>query len=344
MRRVKKLIKVLFAFGLISASVLLMSHSAFAAGVEHYFNGLEAELVGYCPPPGLYYRQFNLFYTANEAKDNNGHDLTLAKDGIALDRVGAYTILPVTKWVTPLKFLGANFYTLLAAPILVKINEKLDALTPVGPVDLYGNQARVYDIDWAIGLGWHQKQGLYHIQAQLDIFAPVGTYNPRNLVNVGKNVWTFMPGLAITVFSPWWEGKLELDVKLMYDFDTRNHDFIVSPQEAEKIAGVFGLINYTGLSTYIQNGNAFHTDFAASYQIYEKLRVGVAGYFYQQVANDRTGFGRVRDDKESVLALGPMVWVPYKKWTFGAQVLFEMAARNAPQGINVNASFSYALF
>ncbi len=340
MGRIEKLIKNLFAFAVISASVLSISHSAFATGVEHYFNGLEAELVGFCPPPGLYYAQFNLFYTANEAKDNSGHNLTLTKDGFSLDRVNAYTILPVTKWVTPLKFLGANYYTFLAAPILVKADEKADVLTLGGPVDLTEHRERVYDIIWGNGLGWHQKQGLYHIQTELQIFAPVGMYNPKNLVNIGKNVWTFMPVFAITAFSPWWEGKLEADLKLMYDFDTRNNDFIISPLTAIKI----GNLGLAGAPTYNQPGNAFHTDFALSYQIYEKLRVGVAGYFYQQVADDRTGFGRVRNDQTRVLGIGPMVWVPYKKWSFGAHVAFETAAKNSFQGANVNVSFTYKVF
>jgi hypothetical protein len=341
MERIEKLIQVVFTFAVISASVLFISHSAFAGGVQHYFNGLEAELVGYCPPPGLYYRQFNLFYTANEAKDNSGHDLTLAKDGIALDRVNAYTILPVTKWVTPLKVLGANFYTLLAAPIFVKIDEKVDAaLGPGSFIDLTEHRSRVYDVIWANGLGWHQKQGLFHVQAELDIFAPVGMYNPKNLVNIGKNVWTFMSVLGITAFSPWWEGKLEVDVKLMYDFDTTNDDYIISLQRAANI----GNLALAGARTHNSPGNAFHTDFAVSYQIYKKLRVGVAGYFYQQVTDDETGFGTIRNNLTRVLGIGPLVWVPYEKWSFATHVQFETAARNAPQGINVNASFSYKFF
>lgn len=149
-----------------------------------------------------------------------------------------------------------------------------------------------------------------------------------------------MPVFAVTGFSPWWDKKLEGNLKLMYDFDTTNHDFRISPSIAEKI----GNSALAALRTDNRPGNAFHMDFALDYEIYEKLRIGLAGYFYQQVTDDKTDLGRVKNDLTRVFGIGPHVWVPYKKWFFGAHVIFETAARNGPQGINVNVDFAYKFF
>lgn len=324
---------------LILTVILFTPLLALAGGVQHYPNGLEAELIGVNPPPGLYYRQFNIFYTAKKLKDNSGNTLTLAKNGAELDSLNLYAVAPVIKWVTKLNILGGDFYQLLVVPA-VKVDMKLDVMTPGGPLELSERRERIYDLIYETGLGWHRKDGLLHALGALDIFVPVGMYNKRNLVNVGKNVWTFMPVFAVTAFSPFWDKKLEANIKLMYDFDTKNRDFLIGPSTAAKI----GNPALTGLSTYNKPGQAFHTDFSLDYQIYEKLRVGLAGYFYQQTTDDRTGVGRVKNDLTRVLAIGPHVWVPYKKWFFGAHVVFETAAKNGPQGINVNVDFAYKFF
>jgi len=328
------------SFWLIFIVILFTPLLALAGGVQHYPNGLEAEVMGVLPPPGLYYRQFNIFYTANKLKDNSGHTLTLAKDGAELDKLNVYAVAPALTWVTPLEIFGASYGQRFVVPLL-KVDMKLDAMTPGGPTGLSERRERVYDLIWApIVLGWHRKDGLLHALAELDVFAPVGMYNGKNLVNVGKNVWTFIPTFAVTGFSPFWDKRLEVNLKLMYDFDTKNNDFVISPSTAAKI----GNPALAGQRTHNRPGQAFHTDFAVDFQVYEKLRVGLAGYFYQQTTDDKTGFGRVKDDLTRVFAIGPHVWVPYKKWFFGAHVLFETAARNGPQGINVNMDFAYKFF
>jgi len=312
---------------------------AWAGGVQHYPNGLEAELMGVVPPPGLYYRQFNIYYTAGKLKDNSGHTLNLAKDGAELNRLNVFAVAPALRWVAKPNILGGNYYSIFVTPLL-NVNTRLDAMTPGGPTHLSESRTRVYDLIWVNGLGWHRKDGLLHASAELDTFFPVGMYNGKNLVNVGKNVFTFIPTFAVTAFSPFWEERLELNFKLMYDFDTRNNDFIIGPSTAVKI----GNPALTGLSTYNDPGQAFHTDFAIDFRVYEKLRVGLAGYYYQQTTNDKTGFGTVKNDLTRVVAIGPHVWVPYKKWFFGGHVQFETGARNGPQGINVNMDFAYKFF
>jgi len=324
---------------LIFTLILFTPLLALAGGVQHYPNGLEAELMGVVPPPGLYYRQFNIYYTADKLKDNSGHTLSLAKDGAELSRINVFAVAPALRWVSKLSILGGNYYMIGVTPLL-NVNTRLNAMTPGGPTHLSESRTRLYDPIWINGLGWHLFDGKLHVAAELDTFIPVGMYNGKNLVNVGKNVWTFIPVVAVTGFSPFWEERLELNFKLMYDFDTRNNDFVIGPSIAAKI----GNPALTGLRTHNDPGQAFHTEFAVDYRIYEKLRVGLAGYFYQQTTDDKTGFGTVKNDRTRVFAIGPHVWVPYKKWFFGAHVQFETLARNGPQGMVFNVDAAYKIF
>ena len=66
---------------LIIQVILFTPLLAFAGGGQHYPNGVEAQLIGVVPPPGFYIREYNYYYTATKLKDDNGHTLTLGKDG-----------------------------------------------------------------------------------------------------------------------------------------------------------------------------------------------------------------------------------------------------------------------
>jgi len=55
-------------------------------------------------------------------------------------------------------------------------------------------------------------------------------------------------------------------------------------------------------------------------------------YYYQQVTDDKTGEGSVKDDKGRVFSIGPGLWYNHKKWNIGLQGFIETAAKNRTQG------------
>lgn len=311
---------------------------AFAGGGQHYPNGVEAQLIGVAPPPGLYVKEYNFFYTANKLKDDKGHTLKIEKDGAELDKLNVYGIIPRIIWISKQKILGGFYGQHLFIPLL-KQDLKLDVLTPGGPADLNERREGVYDLIYSPFIwSWHSKGGLLHTVAALDIFIPTGPYNKRKLNNIGKNIWTFEPVFAITGFLPW-DKNLSASIKLMYDFNTKNDDFIIGPSIAAKI----GSPALTGRETSLTPGQEFHFDYGIEYAVAKNWRVGLAGYFYQQVIDDKTSFGRVKDDKGRVFAIGPSVWYSYKKWIFDSHVSFETGARNRPQGVTglLNITYSF---
>lgn len=322
---------------LVITFILFIPILTFAGGGQHYPNGVEAQLIGVAPPPGFYIKEYNFYYTATKLKDDKGRTLSLERDGAELDRVSVYGVIPRFIWISPLKFLGGNYGQHLFIPIL-KVDTKLDVATPGGPLELSERRERIYDLIYSPFIwSWHKKDGLLHTVAALDIFIPVGMYNKKNLVNVGKNIWTFEPVFAVTGFLPW-DKNLSASIKLMYDFNTTNDEFLISPSAAAKI----GNPALAGASTHVTPGQEFHFDYGIEYAVAKDWRVGIAGYFYQQVSDDRTGKGTIKDDLGRTFAIGPSVWYTYKKWIFDSHVSFEMATRNRPQGLTGLLTITHA--
>jgi len=322
---------------LIFTVILFSPVLALAGGGQHALHGLTGQLPGVLPPPGLYGAEFLIWYTADKLKDNSGNTMTLARDGVEFDKLDVFALAFAGTWVSKWNILGASYGQRLIG-VGLKIENELNVMTPGGPLKLEETRAGIYDIIWApIVLGWHSKDGLLHATAELDVFMPVGNPNPRNLVNINKNFWTFQPGIAITAFSPFWDQKLNATAWLRYDLNTKDDNFLVSPGIATKI----GNPALAGVRTDNTPGQEFHFDWSIDYAIYEKLRVGLLGFFYQQVTNDKTGVGTVKKDKGRAFGLGPHVWVPWKNWVFEAHVEPEFGVRNRPQGVlaSINAFY-----
>ena len=326
---------------LVSSVILFSPLFAFAGGVNHEPLGAEAFLVGILPPPGFYIKEYLNYYTADKLKNDNGQTVTLAREGAELDKLDVFAVATRFLYISPINILGGFLGAQMIVP-WVWPSLKLDALTPGGPSDLNEHRNGLGDITFGPNLSWHSKNGLFHAAAGLDITAPTGTWNEKHLVNVGKNVWSFSPVLAATVFLPCLPD-LSAGVKMDYSFNTKNDDFIITPSIAAKI----GNISLAGSKTYLIPGQEFHFDYSIEYALTQKgaahqFRVGVSGYFYQQTTNDKTGEGTVKHDLGRVFAIGPGVWWTYKKWVVEAHTAFETAVRNRPEGINTYLTAIYA--
>jgi hypothetical protein len=304
-----------------------------AGGVNHQPLGAETFLAGVFPPAGFYFKEYLSFYTADTLKDNHGRTLSLARSGAKLDKLDVFAAVQRPIYISPVKILGGDLGVNMIIP-WVRPSIKLDALTPAGGSEMRDHHNGVGDIAIGPHLSWHTKDGLLHYVLCLMIDAPTGKYNPRNLVNVGSNVWGIDLVGAATLFLPW-HPNLEFSIKMDYGFNTKNDNFIISPSVASKI-GNMGLI---GLKTNLTPGQDFHFDYCIGYALSKEgaphqFKVGATGYFYQQATDDDTGSGKVKNDKGRVFAIGPGVWWTYKKWIVEAHVDYEIEAKNRPQGIN----------
>lgn len=335
----KKLLRLSIAT-LFVLVILFSSPPAFAGGGSHVALGQYANpMIGISPAPGFYFTEYLSYYTADKLKDNHGRTLSLARDGVELDRSSAYASGNSILWISNLKILGGFYGARFVVPV-ERLNTIMDAFTPFGPRHLSEGAGGVGDIYFdPLMLSWHEKHGLFHITTGVDITAPTGSYNKRRLICVGRNLWTFTPAFQFTMFFPW-HPKLSMGVRVDYSFNTKNDDFVISPATAAKI----GNMALTGLKTHITPGQEFHFDYGIGYSLTKldaahQFNVGVVGYYYQQINDDKTGYGSVEKDRGQVFAVGPGVWYNHKKWNIGLQGFIEtpvkflnINTKNRPQG------------
>jgi hypothetical protein len=333
---VESLIAAIVAF-------LLFPALLYAGGTSHEPKGAEAFLAGVVPPPGFYVKEYLNYYTADKLKNNSGETLSLSREGAKLDRLEALASVTRFIYTSPVQLWGGFLGAQLFVPVVWE-HLKLQAATPAGVITQEDRQGGLGDLVFGPVYSWHSKDGLFHYALGLDIFAPTGQYNENKSLNVGTNSWTFAPVVGATLFLPW-NPNLEFSVKMDYSFNTRNDDFIVSPPTAAKI----GTPGAAGSRTYLSPGQEFHFDYAVAYALCKakaphQFRVGATGYFYQQITDDETGFGNVRNDKGRVLGIGPGLWWSYKKLIVEAHTAFETAVKNRPEGINTYVTVVYKFF
>ncbi len=306
---------------------LMCGTQAMAGGGQSYPNGSEAFMAGAVPPPGIYFLDYAYYYGSDSLKDDNGDDIA------AFDKVSVLANVFRFLWVSNTEILGGNYAAHAFFPVL-DIDLKFKA--PVGPgaKKSYSDTSIPYVIVNPLIIAWHLQEGKLHIAATpADIYIPTGQ-DDGNIAAVGHNFWTFEPAVAIT-YMP---GDWEFSGKFMYDFNTTQDDY----------ATVYGVI------VDRDPGQEFHFDYSASYAVNQGLRVGINGYFYAQVTDDKYKLDdsipepvqallkQDEGNRSQVFAVGPGIWYNHRNMFFSLRNQWEMAAENKTEGYNVWAKFTYA--
>lgn len=144
-----------------------------AQNTGHYPAGVEGIKAGSIPPPGLYFRDYNAFYAANQFEEAAGPvDFS----------VFSYVNAPRLIWITEQKVLGADW--------------GMDVLLPIFYNDVEVNGAK-FD-EFGIGdvciepilLAWHGAR--YDLGVGYGFWAPIGDFDAGNPASVGKGFWSHM--------------------------------------------------------------------------------------------------------------------------------------------------------
>jgi hypothetical protein len=126
-------------------------------------------------------------------------------------------------------------------------------------------------------LGWHS--GNFHWNVSGSVWLPIGDYDKTRPVNTGKNYWSVSPQFGATYFDPksGWEVSA---------------------------AGAY-VVNFENTATHYRSGDIAHLDFAAGKNLSPQFKLGVVGYYVQQVTAD-SGLGAILGDRKvRVAGLGP---------------------------------------
>lgn len=174
-------------------------------------------------------------------------------------------------------------------------------------------------------LQWAPKKagrGVFVQRAILDLTFPLGKYSDRRPVNIGNNFVTINPYYAFT----YERKRLEFSPRLHYLWNSTNTSPFVG----------FGVKN-------VQPGQAFHANYAASYQVMKSIRVGFNGYWLQQLTDHRIDGKDVRNSKERTVGLGPGIQFAGSGLWFRVNSYLETGVRNRTCGTKVTFRISKTL-
>lgn len=203
---ISKSVNVLFIV-LAVLCILCMTQVDVAAtedGGGAYQNGAECFMAGAVPPPGTYFLNYFMFYTADKFKIKDGPDVP------HFDVKATADILRLIH-VTKHQILGGFWGMHVFLPFV-----NVDLTTPGGSDTKFGIGDIIID---PFILSWHSKN--WHFATGVDVYIPTGAYDKDDMANIGRNYWTFEPVAAFTYVS---DSGFEVSSKFMYDFNTENND------------------------------------------------------------------------------------------------------------------------
>ena len=167
-----RFIRFVLAVGLATLPGLLQAQpSQVPIVAAHYPAGAEGIKGGSLPPPGVYFRDYNFFYTADRFKD-----------GPPDFSIFAYINAPRVIWMTNWKILGADY--------------GMDLIVPFGYLDwkVMGTRDSYFGLgDIQIEpllLSWHFKQ--FDLAGGYAVWAPTGDYSPSRPDLISKGFWSHM--------------------------------------------------------------------------------------------------------------------------------------------------------
>lgn len=222
-------------------------------------------------------------------------------------KVTANVVAGRLAWVPGTKVWGGDLVAHVIVPVVnLKVNVPGASQSKTG----------IGDITTGVGVGFHHSQNLHSIVA-VDVFLPTGQYTSGDLANIGKNHWGFEPVYAVSYIDP---TGFNGDIKLGYTFNGRNKD-----------------TDYT-------SGNEFHFDYAAGWGLGNGWTVGVGGYYYKQVTDDKQAGSKVANNKGSAMSMGPHIkYDSGKGWFATIKWEKEFGVKNRAQGdaLWVKAAFPF---
>jgi hypothetical protein len=261
--------------------------------------------------PGWLLQEFPEAYVAGELKDSHGKTIP------GSNRVTAYSTTTHVAFVSKKRVLGGWLSGEVLQPLV-----DLDVQLANGASSRVRGLA---DLTVGTGLQWAPKkigEGVFVHRVVLDVGLPTGMYSDRRPVNIGNHFIGVNPYYALT----YERKKVEFSVRLHYLWNSTNND---------PFAG-FGIRD-------MQPGQAFHINYATSYELWKNVRLGFNGYWLQQVTDHQINGTSVPNSRERTLGIGPGIQFSGRDLWLRLNSYMETGVRNRPSGIKVTFRISKAL-
>jgi len=280
----------ILAISITCALALATVSRAEQGGSAHYLPGQTASFIDAFPgkPGGLAVLNYFTYYDAGVDVNRQlplGGFLSAGIDAT----VYADTIAAI--YQTPWQVLGGGFAFGAAVPyVWLEIKGQAQRVGPGGVVDPVVRN--VSDSANGIGdmtlipfmLGWTNILPDLKLDARLSVYMPTGEYEVGQLANVGKNYWTFEPG----IMASWLSSKIGTEVSLYsgLNFNLENQD-----------------MDYTsGTSLHFDLTVAQHLPLCGGF-----VGVGANAFYYDQITGDSGSDALLGDFKGMTCGVGPVL-------------------------------------
>lgn len=279
----------ILATSITCALALTATSRAEEGGSAHYVPGTTASFIDAFPgrPGGLAVLNYFTYYDAKA-----GANRSLAFGGLLTADAHAtvYADTFTAVYQGPWNVLGGGLAFGVAVPyVWMEVSGQAQRIAPtrvpgpaIGARDTANGLGDITLIPFM--LGWTNILPDLKLDARLSIFAPTGDYEKGRLANVGKNYWSFEPGLM----ASWFSSKLGTEASLFagVDFNTKN-----------------GATDYqSGTSLHLDATLVQHLPFAGGF-----IGVGANAFYYQQITDDSGSGARLGAFEGRTVGVGPVL-------------------------------------
>ncbi len=277
MRRVLGLI-VCAVFAAPAALVAsLSSTAAMEGGQSAYLKGYRDFLTGVVPSQGVQLRHDLYVYSGTERS-------TVPQGQLTVDARRVSNILGVTV-VTPYTIMGGDYAFAIRGGV-TDIDVDQSVLNRFGvTTKRSGNLTSITDIVVnPIMIGWHA--GNFHWNVLAAVFMPAGNYDKNRVANTGRNAWAVSPQFGATWFDP---------------------------KTGWEVSGAAIYMNsFSNTDTNYRSGDIVHVDFAAGRMLTPAFKLGVVGYYAQQLGADSGAGATLGSRRLRIAGVGPGVTFTFK--------------------------------
>ena len=264
----------------LAASLAPVALRAEEAGSGHYLPGATASFIDELPGKEAFAYVNAFTYYSGSA--GGSRQLELGGQVVANVDGTVYADTSFLLYQTPWKIFGGGYAAAVAIPYMwMEVKGNVQA----GPVAVNRRDTAngIGDIELLpLMLGW--TSGDVKFGGQFGIYAPTGEFEAGHLANIGKNYWTFEPGLNMS----WLSSKIGTEVSLFAGFDvsTKND------------------------TTDYQSGDVFHLDATVAQHLPLLggfVGVGANAFYYQQITGDRGSGASLGDFEGRTVGVGPVL-------------------------------------
>jgi hypothetical protein len=165
-------------------------------------------------------------------------------------------------------------------------------------------------------LSWHDDT--VHQMFGPEVFVSTGNFGKGQPANVATGFDSVAPAYWITWFP---QQDIEIDGSFVYLFNGKNHE------------------------TNYRSGQEFSVDYAASYDVVPGWQVGVNGYAYKQITDDKQNGAVVGDgNRGRTVGIGPFIrYDPSKDWGITLKWQTETLVENRAKGNRFFLQFALRL-